>query len=332
MTPSQNPNATVAFDVVSAPADAPLLPSDSDTLTNDPAADDAGTGHELPAASTDATQADSHSLTQKEKLKAGGIGAAAGAAAGIAATAAAMTYGTDALHSIEQAGTDALHSVESFLGFKQDEIKPEPVGPPAPGPTKPNRPEPDAHQPTHHPQNHDTPPAHQPVEHTETPVPAPTDNHLVDLDHDGTPDAVIVDDNGTAEMIVDADHDGAVDSVLVDTDHDGEFDTGFVDVNHDGYADQELIDTNHDGNPDMVVVDTDGDHGLDTVYADTNHDGQITADDDHQATGQDTIVPFTDQPEPEQHEVNAPAAEHIAETDHPADENYNNEADVHEWA
>lgn len=338
MATSQDPNATIAYDVVSAPAD---TTPPADNFSSELSPNDEPTGE---AAET--TPADGRPMSQKEKVKVGGLGAAAGAAAGVAGTVAAMTYGADTLHSLEEAGTDALHSVENFLGFNTDPGKPVPPAPPAPEPAHgpengPHGPGPDPHAPTH-PTNQ---PANQEAHHPPVAPPAPQpepqqqlENQLVDLDGDGKADAIVVDDHGTMELVIDMDHDGQVDAVGVDTDHDGQVDAILVDADHDGIMDYDKIDTNHDGTFDTIMVDTDGDHGLDTVVTDSNQDGQFTAEDQQAATGHDIEATFSNDQGLAVNEIHGAAEqpannEDIAHTDQgEGHENYNNEGDVHEWA
>lgn len=321
MNASKDPNATLAFDVVSAPANESNAEQDSTT--------------EL--AVVDKTQEENKPTIDKEKLKIGGIGAAAGAVVGAAGTAAAMTYGADALAKIEEAETSAVHAVQDFLGIHHEPDAPQQG--PAPDPNTPATPaQPEAHTNT---------PAHEQPD--PAPAPQPTANHdepqqpavqpvavqveqpqqaLIDLDHDGQPDAVIVDDNGNQELVIDMNHDGQIDGIAIDADHDGQFDHVLLDTDHDGFADQETVDVNNDGVVDGIVVDTDGDHGLDTIYADTNQDGQITLDDDHQLTGDNQVIAFADQGGDG---VGANHDEDIAHNAPPAADDYNPDGDVHEW-
>ena len=104
----------------------------------------------------------------------------------------------------------------------------------------------------------------------------------VDYDGDGHADGYLVhESDGSAYEVVDTNHDGSYDTVLVDTDGDGDADAaGYdtdgdhrVDTNHDGTIDTAVADTNDDGKADYAVVDTDGDGDADVAYTDSNEDG-----------------------------------------------------------
>lgn len=87
----------------------------------------------------------------------------------------------------------------------------------------------------------------------------------LDLNNDGTPDAVGLDRN----------HDGHIDTVGIDTDHDGRIDAVGIDVNEDGVADAVGMDRDGDGQLDTYGFDTDGDGDVDVVGYDQDEDGEI---------------------------------------------------------
>ena len=260
--------------------------------------------------------------TQKQDLKSAGISAAAGAVGG-AVAGVGVQYADDLM---DKAG-EAVETVEGWLGLKNDTEEPAPVTAGEPGA--------DPNAPAEEPQNTQTTPQAQaepqpvatndaaPAAETAEPVEAqtvaqteqPTNDAQqgtpLDLNNDGTVDAVAMDQN----------HDGIVDAVAIDQDQDGAIDAMVIDQNQDGYADSELVDSNHDGVVDGALVDTDGDHDLDTVLVDTNQDGQFTD---------------ADQAQPLEHDLTIELSAH----DQPADEavadngaaDYDNDGPVEDWA
>lgn len=104
----------------------------------------------------------------------------------------------------------------------------------------------------------------------------------LDLDGDGTADALGVDSNGDGvidTVLIDTDGDGVEDITYIDTNYDGTFDTYMEthDYNQDGVVDSVTTysDTDEDGNYDQMVqaYDSDGDGTLDTFETHYDMDG-----------------------------------------------------------
>jgi len=103
---------------------------------------------------------------------------------------------------------------------------------------------------------------------------------LLDLDHDGRPDGIVVDTDGdgTADAVgIDRDGDGHIDAVGVDRDGDGDVDAIGFDTDGDGRIDAVGMDTDGDGDIDAVAIDSDGDGDADEIAMDTDDDGDMDA-------------------------------------------------------
>lgn len=138
------------------------------------------------------------------------------------------------------------------------------------------------------------------------------DGQQVDVTGDGQPDGVAID----------ADHDGVLEGIVLDTNQDGIADALIVDKDEDGVTDAIMVDTNEDGTFEQVLVDVNHDGGMDVVGVDMNADGAFT-EDEFQPLAQDgdTINEGANQPEPLPDEEG-----------NVAQEDYENNGDVDEWA
>lgn len=150
----------------------------------------------------------------------------------------------------------------------------------------------------------------------------------------------VVDVEPTADVEEVAVNPEEVTPVAIDLNNDGTADALVVDQNHDGIADAMGIDENHDGKVDTIFVDTDGDGDFDTIEVDTDFDGnfdsqqaiaeadQVTVELDvtHEAHDEGVVVD-TDPTEVEE-PINA---EPVAENDIPEEE-FDTDADMSEWA
>jgi hypothetical protein len=74
-------------------------------------------------------------------------------------------------------------------------------------------------------------------------------DEILDVNHDGTPDGVLVDTNhdGVADLAVTVDPDTGQTVTFTDADRDGQLDTALVDTTGDGIPDTELVDAAGDG-------------------------------------------------------------------------------------
>lgn len=128
--------------------------------------------------------------------------------------------------------------------------------------------------------------------------------------------------------------------VAIDLNNDGTADALVVDQNNDGNVEAMGIDENQDGKVDTVFVDTDGDGDMDTIEVDTDFDGdfdnqqaiaeadQVTVELDVPADAQDESVVVDTDP----NQVEAPVnAEPVAEAEIPEEE-FDTDADMSEWA
>jgi hypothetical protein len=111
------------------------------------------------------------------------------------------------------------------------------------------------------------------------------DRYVVDRDHDGNPEQVWTDSDGSwaanrggpefDTVVYDTDDNGTPDRFVRDYDGDGRVDHLAVDRNLDGRYDQVLLDTNYDGVLDYEAVDTDFDGTVDVINRDTDNDGDF---------------------------------------------------------
>lgn len=129
--------------------------------------------------------------------------------------------------------------------------------------------------------------------------------------------------------------------VAIDLNNDGTADALVVDQNNDGNVEAMGLDENHDGKVDTVFEDTDGDGDMDTVEVDTDFDGdfdnqqaiaetdQVTVElDVPQETHEDEAVVVDTDPNQVEEPVNA---EPVADVDIPEEE-FDTDADMSEWA
>ncbi|HKT05446.1 MAG TPA: hypothetical protein VJT31_38500 [Rugosimonospora sp.] len=87
-------------------------------------------------------------------------------------------------------------------------------------------------------------------------------------------DAITADYGTGTETLVDTNHDGYADEVILH--QDGGPDEYFTHSFGDGHElDTVALDYNHDGQPDAVAADTDHDGHIDTIDVDRNHDGIV---------------------------------------------------------
>lgn len=150
----------------------------------------------------------------------------------------------------------------------------------------------------------------------------------------------VVDVEPTAEVEEVAVNPEEVTPVAIDLNNDGTADAMVVDQNNDGIAEAMGIDENHDGKVDTIFIDTDGDGDMDTIEVDTDFDGnfdnqQTIADADQvtvelevtQETHDEGVVIDTD-PTAVEEPINA---EPVVENDIPEEE-FDTDADMSEWA
>lgn len=125
--------------------------------------------------------------------------------------------------------------------------------------------------------------------------------------------------------------------VAIDLNNDGTADALVVDQNNDGNAEAMGIDENHDGKVDTVFEDTDGDGDMDTVEVDTDFDGnfdnqqaiaeadQVTVELDVPEDAQDESVVVDTDPTEVEEPVNAEPVADIPEAE------FDTNADMSEW-
>ena len=151
----------------------------------------------------------------------------------------------------------------------------------------------------------------------------------------------VVDVEPTAEVEEVAVNPDEVTPVAIDLNNDGTADALVVDQNNDGIAEAMGIDENNDGKVDTIFLDTDGDGDLDTIEVDTDFDGnfdnqQAIADADQvtveldvtQEEAHDEGVEVDTDPTVVEEPINA---EPVADNDIPEEE-FDTDADMSEWA
>lgn len=130
----------------------------------------------------------------------------------------------------------------------------------------------------------------------------------------------------------DLDGDGYEESILVDSNSDGEIDIVGSDTNMDGEIDAVAADTDFDGDIDLVGEDTTGDGQIDMVYEDTNNDGEVDrismdsdGDGDIDVVAENGEIIWEEDGIMDENEI-------IADNSEMDNDDFDNDADMSEWA
>lgn len=151
---------------------------------------------------------------------------------------------------------------------------------------------------------------------------------VVDVEPTPETEEVAVTPEEVAPVAIDLNNDGTADALVVDQNNDGSAEAMGIDENQDGKVDTVFVDTDGDGDMDMIEVDTDFDGDFDNQQAIAEAD-QVTVElDVPQETPQDEAVVVDTDPNQVEEPVNA---EPVAEADIPEEE-FDTDADMSEWA
>jgi hypothetical protein len=156
----------------------------------------------------------------------------------------------------------------------------------------------------------------------------PTAEPVVDVEPTAETGEVAVTPEEIAPVAIDLNNDGTADALVVDQNNDGNAEAMGLDENQDGKVDTVFEDTDGDGDMDTIEVDTDFDGDFDNQQAIAEAD-QVTVElDVPQETHEEEAVVVDTDPTHVEEPVNA---EPVAEVDIPEEE-FDTNADMSEWA
>lgn len=167
--------------------------------------------------------------------------------------------------------------------------------------------------------------AAEPTAQTE-PTAEPVD--VVDVEPTADTGEIAVTPEEVTPVAIDLNNDGTADALVVDQNNDGNVEAMGIDENQDGTVDTVFVDTDGDGDMDTVEVDTDFDGDFDNQQAIAETD-QVTVElDVPQETHEDEAVVVDTDPTHVEEPINT---EPVADADIPEEE-FDTDADMSEWA